>query len=299
MTGMTRETLIGPPHECPHGCGEYQRLSRHWSMGCGYPDIPDHRRAAVEGMILGNGGVAGQDNQHAILNTTNETFAHWLYDALGWMGLSLIRETRNGDDDREPIYHVRTYTHEGINRYRRWYHGEDRVRPPEDYRLTPRVARVWWACVGGLQWSGAYDSQRTATISALADGRAAWVTRLLQDAGVAPTRVQKRVQWQGSQVDDWLDWIGEPVPGVKHKWADTLLEYRMQRADVETAADLQAQRCIIALEIARERTAKDLTPTLFDERVDGITSSEVAEYLGGGSWEDALSVAGVQKGDNS
>jgi len=47
------------------------------------------------------------------------------------------------------------------------------------------------------------------------------------------------------------------------------------------------------LELAREETDEDLTENRFNEIVEGIEATDIAEWMGGGSWISALRVAGV------
>lgn len=282
---------------CPN-CGEAKaRLSRHWTShpDCSPPSIDGRQRAVVEGIVLAGGTVDGRgQHRHCVVGTTNDRLAAWLADALGWLHHGTRVETYD-DDDRDPQHRVRTHAHPAIDRYERWNrHANGRGRiPPDDYRLRRLTARVWYALAGGLQWSGPYDSQRQALFSALHDDRAAWIQRLLRDAGRDPTRAGKRVQLPPAETTAFLEWIGPAVPGIEHKWADSLVEYRVLRGDAETRPGFEAALCREALRVARERTDQDLTPERFEARVDAVDAATVAAVLGGGSWSDALSVAGV------
>jgi len=278
---------------CP-ACGDaYERVASHWSRsGCGYPDITVEQRAVLDGLMLGGANVDGQgSNRHLLASTTSPLLAEWTADQLDW----LHHGTRVVDDDagdHQDVYRVRTPAHPAINRYERWGDGETRA-PPEDFDLSPLAGRVWWAYAGGLQWQGEYDSQRTATISALDDNRAAWVQRVLSTAGIDATRTGKRVQWHGQQLRDWIDWIGDPVPGAEHKWANRV-EYRALRENPGSASEYEAAIARHALQVARERTDQRLTPETFDDVVELLSAERVADVLGGGDFVDACRVAGVQ-----
>jgi ribosomal protein S27AE len=277
---------------CP-ACGDaYERVASHWSnSACGYPQISVRQRAVLDGLVLGGANVDGQgSNRHLLASTTSESLAEWTADQLDW----LHHGTRTDHDDaadHQDVCRVRTPAHPAINRYERWGDGETRA-PPDDYELTPLAGRVWWAYAGGLQWQGDYDSQRTATISALDDDRGAWVQRVLATAGIDATRTGKRVQWHGQQLRDWLDWIGDPVPGAEHKWA-TRVEYRALRERPSSASEYEAAIARHALQVAHARTEDRLTSEAFDHVGEQISAERVADILGGGSFADACSVAGV------
>jgi len=58
----------------------------------------------------------------------------------------------------------------------------------------------------------------------------------LADSARIMRRFGKRVQWHGQQQRDWLDWIGDPVPGAEHKWA-TRVEYRALREGPDSVSE--------------------------------------------------------------
>jgi hypothetical protein len=277
---------------CPECGDEYERIASHWSNStCGYPEITEDQRAALDGLMLGGSNVDGQgSNRHLLASTVSSPLAEWTAEQLDWLhhGTRVV----HGDADNQDVYRVRTAAHPAINRYERWGDGETRA-PPDDYDLTPLAGRVWYAFAGGLQWHGDYDSQRTATFSALKDSRAAWIIDVLGAVGFAPTRAGKRVQLRPTETTRLLGWIGDPVPGAVYKWADSLIEYQTLRENPLSEADYWTTVCQCALKVAAERTDQPLNADLFDRRVDVVDAETVAEILGGGNFESALSVAGV------
>lgn len=205
---------------CPECDEQKERVAQHWAMSaCGYPEISREQREVLDGLMLAGATVTGNgNNRHLTIGTTSEALAEWTADQLGWLHHGTRVE--QGDSNRNDVFRVRTPAHPACNRYERWGDGGEGRAPPDDFQLTARAGRAWWAYAGGLQWSGEYDSQRTATISALDDSRARWVQRVLATAEIDVTRVGKRIQWHGQQVRDWLTFIGSPVPGAEYKWAD-------------------------------------------------------------------------------
>lgn len=285
---MSRRLIAEGNRQCT-ACGETkERLSRHWSY-CQFPSVDADCRSLLTGILLGGGSLQGngEQTQHLRVSTTSEDLARWLLDELGWLAHSLRRVT--SEDNRKPLYIVRTHSHTHLRRLRdRWYRGGDK-RLRSDVDLSPRAARVWWALAGGLEWTGAYDSQIRGTLSAEADERADAIMTVLSAAGYDADRLDRRVCLYGDDIRDWLAWISPPVPGVEHKWTTSLVEYRARNAGPGIDRDLK--RAKVALELARERTGQQLTPDRFNSVVDAIDADTVADLLGDGSWGDALGVA--------
>lgn len=203
---------------CPE-CGETKdRLSRHWSF-CEFPTVDDDLRALLTGVLLGGGTLQGngENTQHLLVQTTSEQLARWLFRELDWLAHSLGREIFEGE--REPIYRVRTHGHTFLRWLRDAWYRDGKKRIQADTSLTPRSARVWWALAGGLEWTGPHDSQVRGTVSAEADARAEAIASVLETAGFKCKRLDRRVVIYRPVLREWLAWIGEPVPGVEHKWA--------------------------------------------------------------------------------
>ncbi|MDS0280029.1 hypothetical protein NDI85_19780 [Halomicroarcula sp. S1AR25-4] len=278
---------------CPV-CGEQKdRLSRHWSY-CEWPEIGDAMHDLLGGILLGGGTIQGNgDAKHLLVLTTNEELARWLFDELDWLAHSLRRETFDGE--RNPQYRVRTHAHDTLRRYRdRWYaDGEKRLR--DDVDLSADSARVWYALAGGIEWTGDYDSQFRVIFSAEADDRAAAIQSVLDRHGYDSERLDRRVVMYGDAARDWLDWTAPPAPGVEYKWQTDKPVYTALRTDPDDETEYKTELYTAALSVARERTDSILTPGRFEARVDGLDAGDVADWLGGGSWDDALSTAGVPK----
>ncbi|WP_188976805.1 hypothetical protein [Halocalculus aciditolerans] len=190
--------------------------------GCD-PVLSGEQRAVVEGVVLAGAHVS--DRGGLIIQTVRRDLAEWTVDALGWLAGSLTRVT---DDNpmHQPMYRLETPTHWQLERYEDWTGGRG---PPVEYELSSRAGRVWWAHGGHLEFAddGAY---RIGRISAEADPKAVWVVRLLGDVGVDADRWHNYVQLTSDDLDNWLAWIGDPVPGVEHKWATSREEYERLRS---------------------------------------------------------------------
>jgi hypothetical protein len=250
-----RTTLATGNRTCPTcGC-PYERLSRHWTSGsCPRPELGRRQHDLVTGLLLGNAAISGNSaNKHLVLVTTNRSFATWVFEELGWLAHGLVRvdpESANAgevtDWDVNQRYRVRTMAHPELTPYREWYSAPNEKRIPFHLDLPPRSARAWYACSGGLQWHGDYDSQRSAVFSALDDKRASRIGGLLERVEFESTRVGKRVQLPPRETRAFLDWIGDPVPGVGYKWATKRAVYD------DLQHEQRAERWWLALHPERE-----------------------------------------------
>lgn len=253
---------------CPDCGDEYKRLAIHWKGPCSPPPLQSARLNLITGFLLGGGRIGGNGvNKHFQVTTQWRPFAFWVFEQLDWLGATVVRKNppRSDDTDTRPPaqhYKVRTHAHPALNRFRAWYpspyddeaeqsgtetendheaeSSETKYRTipaPEGLpagRLTQRAGRAWHAVAGRVSWGNTeYATTRQAWFSAQDETRAAEIMRLLESAGLAPVRAGRSVELPPKQVTAWLDWIGEPVPGVAYKWAGTPDEYTDLKRDAE------------------------------------------------------------------
>jgi hypothetical protein len=252
----------------------------------------------LAGLVIGNATATGNgQHNHVVLPTQHRPFALWVHDELGWLSHGVRRVE---PDEKRPQYRVRTHAHHALDRYREWY-GIGGKRIPEDVALTPPVARAWYACDGGLEWRRK-DSPPQITFPAAVDDRREDIARLLREAGYDPNVYERRVRLSVPETERFVGWIGDPVPGVEHRWMrDRTVARRLRAADASAAMERgEWYRELLALvtealDIDHER----LTTDRFDEAVASPSAAAIADWLGGGSWDDAKRVAGVRTTDTA
>lgn len=216
---------MGRNFECQKCSREgFKRLSTHWAgPKCNFPVLQQHLSETLEGLVLAGAKIGGNSgNKHLATGSVYEEFITWIADNLDWLAHSIRRRSYTGD--RNEQYYVRTHAHPTITRYTEWVASGAR-KPPETLELSKRTARTWYASAGGLEWHGSDNNQRSVAFSSLRKARATWILQILENTGFDAKRVGKRVQLRPRETQRWLDWIGEPVPGVAHKWAATKSEY--------------------------------------------------------------------------
>ena len=283
---------------CPT-CGEgYRSLGQHWIRGdCEAPDISDQQLAILDGLVLAGSHVRKGPKVH--VQVSKVAFATWLLDGLDWLSAN-ISEVHH---ETGTSYQISTESHPQLSRYETWPHHTDEKgrRPPEEYRLSPLAGRVWYSKSGWLQWSGAWDNQRAACLRAQSEEKATWIRRLLADIDeldLHPNRIHNRVQLSPTESNEWLEWIGEHVPGVAYKWCHSRIEYQALREEPETEAEYIRAVARASLQVACKRTDALMTPEKFDQIVDEVTAEQVIDWLGGSDWEETLELVGIPDASN-
>jgi hypothetical protein len=251
-----RTTLAIGNHTCPTcGC-TYEWLSRHWTSGsCPRSELARRQHDLVTGLLLGNAAISGNSTtKHLVLVTTNRPFAVWIFEKLGWLAHDLVRvdpvdADKASDWEANHHYRIRTMAHPELGPYREWYVAPGEKRIPLHLDLPLRSARAWYACSGRLRWLND-NSHRSAVFSAHDNKRATRIAGLLERAEFEPTRAGKRVQLPPRETRAFLDWIGDPVPGVGYKWAAERAVYDDLRREQ------RAERWWLALHPERETRVK-------------------------------------------
>jgi hypothetical protein len=283
------ETVVSREWTCPMCDREYTRIARHWGTTCPYPELDDDLRAVLDGLALGRATADGAETARLRIWTTNETLALWTFRTLGWLASSVRihppADHSFGEDDR---YVISTLTHPDCERYRRW-------GPAALDRLawSSRLGRVWYAHAGSLAHR---DTGRpTVVFRDGDDDYRAVLANFLERAGFENAVGMETVTLSQSVAARFLGELGEPVPGAEHKWATDRRVYDHCLHEHPLAVtDDRATRYRTLLSVVAETTSTgELSRETFNSAFAAPSAATVADYLGGGSWDDAKRVAGV------
>jgi hypothetical protein len=219
----SRTTLAVGSRTCPI-CGRTdEQLPHHWNSGsCPWPNVTRRQHELVIGLLLGNAAISGDSaNEYLQLVATNQTFATWVFEELDWLSDSLVRvdppkPTDQTEHALNHCYRVRTRVHPELASYRKWDNASSEKRIPLHLDLPARSARVWYACSGELHWQD--DGYPLAVFTACDDKRANRIAGLIERAEFEPTRTGTQVRLPPRETRAFLEWIGDPVPGVGYKW---------------------------------------------------------------------------------
>ena len=250
----SRTTLAVGSRTCPI-CGRTdEQLPHHWSAeSCSWPDVTRRQHDLVIGLLLGNATISGESaNKHLRFVTTNRTFATWVFEELDWLADSLVRvdPPKSTDQTEHTLnhrYRVRTRDHPELTSCCEWYDASGEKRVPFHLDLPARSARVWYASSGELHWQD--DNHPSAGFTARDDKRANRIAGLIERAEFEPTRTGTQVRLPPRETHVFLEWIGDPVPGVGYKWATE----RAVHDDLRR--EQRAERWWLALHPERETTS--------------------------------------------
>jgi len=214
---VKQETLRGSALDACPKCGETKKwYAQHWrrSKDCRYPRIEADQHALLQGLLLGDGSLDGNSEGNAKFRftTTSKQFAGWVYEELGWLATKLERHSQPGTSDG---YRVKAAAHPDCNRYRTWY-TDGKKRLPPYFCFVPRSARAFHACDGNLSFGG-----RNRPHVEFRAGNSRYKERLISALSrwdVPTTTASGIVRIPKNEVEGWVKDIGQPVPGVEHKW---------------------------------------------------------------------------------
>lgn len=200
---------------CPSCNQDYDRLAQHWAMSyCDRPSIDDHLESVLTGLLLGDGYINEQKtNQHRLVVTSmSKRFLDHLHNEWAWLFCDpyLYRSEQND------YYRTHTISHSYFTEMREWYSGGEK-KFPDDLNLDATATKYWYAGDGTLSTQNTNPFARISTRNE--SDRGDWLVGLLPfDA----TFSSNYINIPTNQTPEFLDWLGEPLPGYEYKWNETL-----------------------------------------------------------------------------
>lgn len=203
--------------EC-HNCGDcYNKLGDHWlNSECQFPDIDSRQKDILTGFLMGDASVVPQSGGETGKFTSEMVtlpFFEWLQEELGNIACP-VRYVET-DPHLKDKYSFNTVIHPLFIEFRDWY-GDSGKLFPDDIDLTPLVAKVWYCCDGGLHWSGGNATPQFSAYNESENTQK--VLSYFSDTDFDPTFPSTTVRIPQFQSDQFLDWMGDPLPGFQYKW---------------------------------------------------------------------------------
>lgn len=294
---MELDELVQETWECPTCGAERKRPGRHWSAAsndCEWPSIDDRLRTVLDALAVAGASADGNESTRLRVWTISRSQAIWLTSELDWLCKS-VRTKQNAEAHDQ--YVVSTMSHPGLNEYRRW---AGRGIPPDRVSWSQNFGRVWYSFAGGLVHDdvGSPSMQIKARTN---EDRLRRLEHLFLDAGIEVKRGQETLVLSQSPTNELLGQIGPPTPGATYKWAldkqvfDTARIRALSDEPVLEAAMDTGEMCRSLLQLVadvKHLSRSNLTRDAFSGAIASPEPDAIADYLGGGSWTDAVSVAG-------
>jgi len=167
---------------------------------------------------MGDGSIhRSSSNPQMEITNTNKRFLEWLDRELDWLSVSVKHKHDLGDN---PCYRLTITRHPWLEELSLWYETGNKEFP-KDLEITNTVAKMWYVCDGGIRWTDeyAYASIRAVNESNRGD--------ILQSFFDFETTFSDNYVNFWSDTRNFLNWLGEPVPGFEYKWeTDNFEKYK-------------------------------------------------------------------------
>jgi hypothetical protein len=219
---------------CPTCGNSFSSIGQHWRMSdCPYPNLSNYQHRLVSGLLLGDGSLNNRGGRpRLVVNSITEPYLDYLRDQFGVMGtgvkkVSTAKEQSerlseyngNGNvEDYHDVYRFSTRKIPALKPYSKWYStGEKRF--PETLGLDPTTLKHWYVGDGTFV---NHDGKNHVMISTVNErDRTDAIEKLFTTAGF-------EIGWwedhsfclSSTDTKQFFDYIGDPLPGFRHKWPD-------------------------------------------------------------------------------
>lgn len=161
----------------------------------------------------------GSGNSCLSLRGISKEFIKWVWDELGHLASRFQKSEGATKQIGKPVWEVRTRSHPELKEFENWY-GYDGKMFPIDLELTPLITKVWYCCDGNLNfqsWDGKNYPRCSIGVSNEED-RENYLKTLFDKIGFEIYLSSPSLFISSSQTEEFLEWMGEPLPGFEYKW---------------------------------------------------------------------------------
>lgn len=215
---------------CPNCNEDYDSLGIHWNY-CGHPELSNEKVDIIVGLLLSDGTLTkGNGRPQFTVYNTNKKFLDWVNKNLSFLSNS-VRLFETGEEKHErnikigfdsnresnykDIYCMTTVSHPINTKLYSWYDSGKKVYP-EDLKLTPTIAKMWYCGDGNVNW----DSHNRAYCEIGCSNERTneeKIVNIFENAGFDVTFKSGRIRFYGNS-KKFLNWMGSPPDGMRYKW---------------------------------------------------------------------------------
>jgi hypothetical protein len=198
---------------------EFKKIGQHWSQGsCNEPELTNEQHEILLGLLLGDGNVTrvGNSKPHYQLRMTNKKFLTWVHDKLGVFSTGVFRTYDEERDNwnKKKMYGVRTRSLEQLEEFADWYVSRTKTFP-ESKHLSPLEAKMWYVSDGCLK--DLNGGQITIANCVQAEQKET-MEKMFSNGRFDVSYSSGEIRISTTQTKEFLEWIGDPVPGFEYKW---------------------------------------------------------------------------------
>lgn len=156
---------------------------------------------------------SGQTNAHIFVNMTNKKFIDWINGEMGVLSTEPYKTIKSEDMDSLKIdmWRLRLRSNPNYNKYYdEWFDGD---KMPEIENLTPLMAKCWYCCDGSVG-----NHKNRIKIGVTHEERKDLYKKYLKNMGFEVRKSINQLEFNKEDSNEFLKWIGRPLPGFEHKW---------------------------------------------------------------------------------
>lgn len=234
-------------HPCPCCGEEFVYHGVHWSKSECTPVLTQRQKDILTGLLMGDGWMKRENDKWPSMHVAmvSKSFLQWVADELSW-AVSSVSEYRSSseaasisggnEENYSDQYLLRSRAFPDMEEFMSWY-SEGQKRFPNDIDITPLIMKMWYCCDGGVIYSNSEYNETTCGICRISavneSDRPSILREIISDAGLSCNISNGRIRFRRDESHDFLDYIGDPVPGFEHKWIiDDRVKYMREKKRV-------------------------------------------------------------------
>jgi len=219
------------PRTCPDCGGKYGTLGRHFSETSCSENLSERQYELIKGVALSDGYISWKDTTPSMgVALTNRPALEWIDEQLApyshgvkdcasaELRASISRQSGFQPDASaekyDDMWYVLTSSMESLRPMADWY-SDDGKNIPSTVDISPESLRMWYICDGGVMWNKFDGHPRIHTTKYCFDSDSVIESVLSNYPGEFEVW-EKSVAFR--DVDVFIDYVGERVPGFEYKW---------------------------------------------------------------------------------
>lgn len=222
---------------CPNCSYDGTNLGLHWSNNpnCDYPELTQHQKDILVGLLLGDATVNNNSGKHAFVqaNMISKEFLQDIREELGIFATD-VRLSRSAEksyqnaskyfencqlENYHDIYRLQTRCIPFATKLNSWY-DSGLKKFPSNLQLNKTIAKLWYVCDGNVHWYSDSSNGHVQISATNESDRKEYIKSLFNEVGFTPsfTENSEKVSFSVEESTEFLEWLGEPPKDFRYKW---------------------------------------------------------------------------------